>query len=107
MKINVFLAAIVVGLTICVPAFSQEITNPKGLAFGVSVGQRAGDLSIGLDVTSPYFKFYKQRALLAKHDQEGQPLPPVSAFSRNLRRKNPAHCGLRAGIGYDVCGQRF
>jgi hypothetical protein len=56
MNISVFMA-MTVALSICFPAICQEIEVPQGFAFGLSGGQRAGDLSVGLDVTSPYFHY--------------------------------------------------
>jgi hypothetical protein len=32
----------------------EEITIPKGFALGVGMGQRAGDVSVDINVTSPY-----------------------------------------------------
>ena len=50
--------AMALGLAFCSPAFCQkEITVPMGPAIGVSMGQRSGDLSVGLDVTTPYLQF--------------------------------------------------
>jgi hypothetical protein len=46
---------LVVSLSLCLSAFcEEEITSPKGFALGFGLGQQAGDITINLNVTSPY-----------------------------------------------------
>lgn len=47
--------AMAISLSLSVSAFcEEEITSPRDFAFGFNLGQRAGDLSYGFNVTSPY-----------------------------------------------------
>lgn len=52
------LLAVAVGMTFIVTAFSQEVTIPKGVEIGVSIGERAGVWGETLDLTSPYFPLF-------------------------------------------------
>ena len=49
-------AALTFGFVLCGASFCQEVVVPGGPGFGLSVGERGGDWTLGLDVTSPYIR---------------------------------------------------
>lgn len=55
---KVVIMAMAVSLSLSLSAFCEnEITIPRGFAVGFGLGQRAGDLSASLNITSPYMHF--------------------------------------------------
>ena len=96
--------AMALGLAFCSPAFCQkEITVPMGPAIGVSMGQRSGDLSVGLDVTTPYLQFptYNGRsesAIRLSGDMRLKEGVPLGAAKDSIELYYVARLGYVGGI---------
>jgi hypothetical protein len=52
---------LMISLSLCISAFCEEETaGPKGFSYGFGMGQQTSDVSISLNITSPYFHFNKK-----------------------------------------------
>jgi hypothetical protein len=102
-----------VSLTIYIPAICEEIMVPKGPAIGFSMGQRAGDVSIGLDVTSPYFHFpidpniRNESAFRISGDLRLKKGIPVGGTSDSMEPYYATRVGYVGGIRMNNCIRMF
>jgi hypothetical protein len=99
--------AMAIGMTICVPASSEEIVIPKGPALGISIGQRAGDFSVGLDVTSPFFIFKNRSAIRVGGDFRLKEGVLVGGTKSLMEPYFAARIGYVRGIPVNNCIRMF
>jgi hypothetical protein len=96
---KVVFMAMAISLSLSLSAFCEnEITTPRSFSLGFGLGQRAGDLSASLNITSPYMHFK-----LHPNDKNGFAI----RVSGDFRTKNEVPIGGTADSLMSYCAARI